>query len=196
MALSTGSRDRKFFDKCMRDGNATFNTADAMRFLAHMPNYDDRMQLLYRLLDPKVRAHPCVLFPCACTQPCPARARMLQHALKLMAATTCERVPCCLIGLPDWRAAGGLIRATHAALPMAPARPPACLLAQEHGLKRLKAALCCDASASYMRDYVMPFLAVLGDDMLGLGTCRWVHSSVQLCVAPPHPDGRMDGPCA
>lgn len=55
MAYGTGGRDpRKFFDKCMKDANATFTTSDASRFLAFMPQYEDKMQLLYRLLDPKV----------------------------------------------------------------------------------------------------------------------------------------------
>jgi hypothetical protein len=53
-------------------------------------------------------------------------------------------------------------------MPLPPASPPA----QEHGLRRLRAALSSSDSHAFMRDYVVPFLAVLGSDALARGTCK------------------------
>lgn len=56
----------------------------------------------------------------------------------------------------------------------APIQVPTAPACQEQGLKRLKVALSCDSSGSYMAKHVMPFLSVLGDECLAKGTCRCV----------------------
>jgi hypothetical protein len=43
---------------------------------------------------------------------------------------------------------------------------------QEHGPKRLKAALSCADDPTFIRDLLLPFLALLGCDALGRGTCK------------------------
>jgi hypothetical protein len=43
---------------------------------------------------------------------------------------------------------------------------------QECGLKRLKVALACSDDAAFIRDYLLPFLKLLGSDALSRGTCK------------------------
>lgn len=51
-----GSHLRKFFDKVMKDGSARFDaSSDGPKFMAAVLEYDDHVDLLYRLTSPKVR---------------------------------------------------------------------------------------------------------------------------------------------
>jgi hypothetical protein len=43
---------------------------------------------------------------------------------------------------------------------------------QEHGPKRLKAALSCANDPGFIHDHLLPFLALLGCDELGRGTYK------------------------
>jgi hypothetical protein len=54
-------------------------------------------------------------------------------------------------------------------------------LVQEHGLRRLKAALSICDSAAPIKTYLLPFLELLACDALGRGTCK--HALVQVLQA-------------
>ncbi|WIA14242.1 hypothetical protein OEZ85_002778 [Tetradesmus obliquus] len=62
---------------------------------------------------------------------------------------------------------------------------------QEHGPRRLKAALSCADDPAFIKDLLLPFLALLGCDALGRGTCRQPLISLletiytALCQRPP-----------
>lgn len=50
-----GSVDRPFFDKLMKDEKAKLQSeADAKRFIQCLVQYDDPLELLFRLTDPQV----------------------------------------------------------------------------------------------------------------------------------------------
>ena len=47
--------ERRFFDKVLKDANASFSNNDATRFLTYISQqHDDKVELLYRLAHPKV----------------------------------------------------------------------------------------------------------------------------------------------
>jgi hypothetical protein len=48
---------RRFFDKVVKDGNASFSgTRDGQKFLSAIVEYEDKVDLLYCLMSPKVCA--------------------------------------------------------------------------------------------------------------------------------------------
>lgn len=50
---------RRFLDKMLKDGDAVMKTGrDNQKFLAALVEYDDPVEMLYRLVDPKARVPP------------------------------------------------------------------------------------------------------------------------------------------